>query len=120
MLVREALIYGLVDWVRPDLVESDLVEFDICSGQADRRLLTMAVTMYLVAEDLAVPGNTIGGFSQWEGGKGDWLLEIHRKFVEVADKRISAGEIVWLQLTPKGEAAGERYLERRGPLSDDD
>lgn len=71
----------------------------------------LAVTSRLIESGLAVAGNAPAEFVAWECSPGEAIERIRSDWTAHADPFVGPGEVVWLDLTPAGEAAARALLE---------
>ncbi|WP_250290210.1 hypothetical protein [Frankia sp. CiP1_Cm_nod1] len=111
-LIEDILANGVDDWVYAAWLyqiaqRSGLVE------PRDLRALSIGLIAEVLTSGLMVAGEYDGsGFRQWECSTGEAIVRITQDWLAWGDEDLTPGAVVWLDVTPAGQAIGEAVLAR--------
>jgi hypothetical protein len=122
-LVVQMLVNGLFDWVSAGFTYTIAMD----SGATDPttlRALAIGLAAEVLVDGLMVAGDyTKDGFVPWQCSTAEAIVKMTTGWLSLPDPRHQGpAEVVWLKLTPAGEAIARPIYEADGinPLLDDD
>ena len=109
----EISVRGIDDWIQASEVQSIAMEFGGADTVEKRRDLSLEIIRTLLREGLVEIGMVYAheGFVPWLSGVDESMQRIIREW-SALPKGPNIGDICWLNLTQKGEAAARALASR--------
>jgi hypothetical protein len=111
-LVDDLIARGVDDWVY-DAEILDVASRCKLDTIEDRRTVAIGLVAEALIGGLMEAGTlSEDGFTAWACSPAEAIARVARDWLSQADPLVLPGEIVWLNLTPRGRELGEAVLRR--------